>query len=379
MAQPSDYAEIDKNGFNATELETEFGFPSEFPYEFDSLGLENLNSPLESVAGSTETESSDEEDFFAGLTRRLSQPSLYETRLSQLTVPISNSNKTEFQKKVRVISGSPQSTLSGIGYWSGPSPGSGDVSPNESSRVPSPNTTSFSNNALDSIYATAEQIAMLKIKDDVSKLDFQNRGIHSSFPQHVAVENHSTQLFNLNHASQMSYHQLKQQCGSVWERESNPTFSTYQHQLQLQNKNRNIGCVKCTHPFPQPAWHPQQQNQLVQGHVGSGSRPVLNGGSSVKRGCAGTGVFLPRQYVVPSEPRSKASSASVIVPAKVLHALNSNIEDLNATAQRFVYANGADYNALLARRNAILMQQKLNLQREEARSYKTRLPHEWTY
>ncbi|XP_019433250.1 PREDICTED: uncharacterized protein LOC109340122 isoform X2 [Lupinus angustifolius] len=395
MAKASHYAHFDKdnnhNGFNTTELETEFGFPSEFPYEFDSFGLENLNSPLESVEGSTETESSDEEDFFAGLTRRLSQASLHETRLSQaslhetrlsqLTVPISNINKTE---KVRVISGSPQSTLNGIGYWSGQSPGSGEESPNESSRVPSPNTTPFANDALDSVYTAAEHVARLKINDDVPNHDFQKRGFHSIFPQHVAADNHATQLFNhnnLNHASRMSYFQLKEQCGSVWGRESNPTFSTYQQQLQVQNKVRDFGygCVKCTHPLPQPAWNFQQQNQLVQGHVGSGSRPVLNGGSSVKRGCAGTGVFLPRQYVVPSEPRSKTTCAPVIVPAKVIHVLNSNIEVPNATAQRFVNAYGADYNVLLARRNAILMQQKLSLGREEATSFKIRLPHEWTY
>ncbi|KAE9615025.1 hypothetical protein Lal_00048151 [Lupinus albus] len=380
MAKASDYAEFDrennKNGFNATELETEFPFPSEFPYEFDSFGLENLNSPLESVAGSIETECSDEEDFFAGLTRRLSQASIHETRLSQLTVPISNSTKSEIQK-VRVISGSPQSTLSGIGCWSGQSPGSGEESPNESSRVPSPNTTAFSNNALGSIYAAAEEVRRLKINDDVSKLDFQNRGFHSSFPQHVEAVNHN----NLNHASQMTYLQLKQQCGSAWGRESKPTFSTYQQQLQVQNKVRDFGygCVKCTHPLPQPAWHSQQHNQLAQGHGGSGSRPVLNGGSSVKKSCAGTGVFLPRQYVVPSEPRTKTTCAPVIVPAKVIHALNSNIEDLSATTQRFVNAYGTDYNALLTRRNAILMQQKLSLRPEEPSRYEIRLPHEWTY
>jgi len=36
-------------------------------------------------------------------------------------------------------------------------------------------------------------------------------------------------------------------------------------------------------------------------------------------------------------------------------------------------------DALLARRNALLMQQRLRMQREEAASYESRLPQEWTY
>lgn len=73
------------------ELDAAFGFPSEFPYEFDSVGAEPADS------GSTGTECSDEEDFFAGLTRRLSHTSLNETRKEQqkLNVPICNSDKTE--------------------------------------------------------------------------------------------------------------------------------------------------------------------------------------------------------------------------------------------------------------------------------------------
>jgi len=36
-------------------------------------------------------------------------------------------------------------------------------------------------------------------------------------------------------------------------------------------------------------------------------------------------------------------------------------------------------DALLARRNALLLQQKLNMRREEAASHELRLPQEWTY
>ena len=76
---------MDKENFNERGVNAGFApgfsFPTEFPYEFESFGPNSsFNSPVESVAGSTETESSDEEEFFAGLTRRLTQFTLHETQ-----------------------------------------------------------------------------------------------------------------------------------------------------------------------------------------------------------------------------------------------------------------------------------------------------------
>ena len=113
MAKASDEAELwlhdkenNKNGVITELVDAEFGFPSEFPYEFDSFGLEPLSSPpVESVAGSTEAESSDEEDFSPGLTRWLSQATIHETRNQQLSsVPITNSDKAEVRKTLNVSS-----------------------------------------------------------------------------------------------------------------------------------------------------------------------------------------------------------------------------------------------------------------------------------
>ena len=101
---------------------------------------------------------------------------------------------------------------------------------------------------------------------------------------------------------------LKQQCGSVWGRQVKP--NSWSSQLQVQNRGYE-GSVKCARALPQPAWPPLQvkhQNHQHLPHAGSGSRPVLQTGSAVKRGCAGTGVFLPRQYgAPPPEPRKKTS------------------------------------------------------------------------
>lgn len=75
------------------------GFPSEFPYEFDSFSSSSaLSSPVESVVGSTETESSDEEDFFVGLTRRLAQSTIHDSQ--KLAVPNLAQDKSEVRFRI---------------------------------------------------------------------------------------------------------------------------------------------------------------------------------------------------------------------------------------------------------------------------------------
>jgi hypothetical protein len=51
-------------------------FPFDFPYRFGSFGSSSdLGSPVESVLGSSETES-DEEDYLAGLTLQIARSTL---------------------------------------------------------------------------------------------------------------------------------------------------------------------------------------------------------------------------------------------------------------------------------------------------------------
>ncbi|KAK7305818.1 hypothetical protein VNO77_43730 [Canavalia gladiata] len=364
---PSSFlVDADQNCKTNTDMDASFGFPSEFPYEF------GVPSPaVESVEGSTETESSDEEeDFFVGFTRRLSQSSLHETRKQLSSLPIKTDDVafSEITTKSRGLAGSPQSTLSGIGSWSGRSGMSGDGSPNGYSRVPSPSTTPFgeNNDPWEVIYAAAGEVARLKINNHALQFNIQdNRGV----PGHP----HTNQSFD---QVQQQVRQKQQYGASVWGRQVKPNWF------------RNRGCefgyesLKCSRPMPSPqsAWPSLQPNRVQ--HDGSGSRVAVPvpGGTSVKRGSGGTGVFLPRHYDSPSEPRNKTGCAPVLLPAKMVHALNLNINDLNASCQpRFSNAFVADYDALLARRNARLTHRRLSLRRDEAPNYEVRLPQEWTY
>lgn len=66
-----------KEGFDLEADATKSLFPFEFPYGFGAFGhsSSDLSSPVESVVGSTETES-DEEDYIAGLTRQIAHSTL---------------------------------------------------------------------------------------------------------------------------------------------------------------------------------------------------------------------------------------------------------------------------------------------------------------
>lgn len=108
----------------------------------------------------------------------------------------------QIQEKVTVMAGSPQSTLAGIGSWSGRSGGgSSDGSPNGSTRVPSPTTVPFSggNDAWDVLYAAAGEVARLKMNGEVK------RGVLGGLPPPTMAENRAGAVFVNPNASHVSY------------------------------------------------------------------------------------------------------------------------------------------------------------------------------
>uniref|UniRef100_A0A803P1L5 TIP41-like protein n=1 Tax=Cannabis sativa TaxID=3483 RepID=A0A803P1L5_CANSA len=393
------------------------GFPTEFPYEFDSFGSNSaLSSPVESVVSSTETESSDEEDFFAGLTRRFAQSNLREAQ--KPAAPCLSQEKPEW-----VSSGSPQSILSGIGSWSGRSTISSNGSPNGPSQVVSPPTTPFGakNDTWDLIYAAAGQVARLKMSGEDAKMSQQGRGLlgpprtPSPLP---SLRNPNSGLYSNQGLSQnIAQFQalkpdiaVKPQGANAWGRQVKACWSAqaqaqvqvqaqaqaqahahaqqqnqhYFHQ-QVQNRGRNNGyengrCGRALN-LSQSAWpslQVQNQNQLPNRPAMGAAAPHT--GSGAKRECAGTGVFLPRRYSNPPESRKKSASPNVLLPAKVVQALNLSFEDSNGYSQpRFGCNIAPDHEALMARRNAILDQQRRSLRPEVALNHEIRLPQEWTY
>nr|DAD17881.1 TPA_asm: hypothetical protein HUJ06_019344 [Nelumbo nucifera] len=59
-------------------------------------------------------------------------------------------------------------------------------------------------------------------------------------------------------------------------------------------------------------------------------KAVFLGGSGTRRECCGTGVFLPRRIGSPAESRKKPACSTVLLPARVVQALNLNFDDMGA-------------------------------------------------
>ncbi|KAK1570499.1 hypothetical protein Q3G72_002858 [Acer saccharum] len=411
-------------------------FPMEFPYEFDSA----LSSPVDSVVCSTETEtetenslSSDEEDFLAGLTRRLTHST------QKLAVPGVTHDKLE---KSWVMSGSPESTLSGIGSWSM----SSSDSPNGSSLVSSPPATPFScqNDTWDLISAAAGQVARLKMSNEAlnkHNINSHGRGLIAppkttnsvhvmKNPDFVGFYSTTAVTATTNTTQSVNEYQqyVKQEqilrgrqqlVRPTWLAHEPPHQQQKQHPVQqIQNKQlvRNaVGYHENTRcggvsgggggrplGLSQSAWPPLQAHPVQQQHTSNTSsnmRAVFIGGSGggggVKRECAGTGVFLPRRYGNnnnninnfnnnPHDSRKKL----VLLPAKVVQALNLNFEDIHSHVQAQQRYNGGtgigpNYDALMARRNALLMLQKRSLRADPAINHhhheQLHLPQDWTY
>ncbi|XP_076959932.1 uncharacterized protein LOC143636150 [Bidens hawaiensis] len=104
-------------------------------------------------------------------------------------------------------------------------------------------------------------------------------------------------------------------------------------------------------------------------------RAVFLGNPNTKRECTGTGVFLPRQIGAPIEPRKKRGCSTVLLPDRVVQALNLNLETQtrsNVGLPRNNYVTDMRYGN---NRNNVPMAEPRRQQLEKD----LRLPQEWTY
>ncbi|KAF7148350.1 hypothetical protein RHSIM_Rhsim03G0138400 [Rhododendron simsii] len=383
---PSEFLTADdmlmgKENFNknniSTAFATNFGFPTDFPYEF---GSSLLSSPVESVVGSTETES-DEDDLLAGLARRFARSSLNEKAL-KITSAQQNLEKSW------AVSGSPQSTLSAVGSWS--------VSPS-----PPATPLGGNNDGWDLMYAEAAagQLARLKMNGEgLSPTQILTPIQHSSHPVRrnpntafYANQSNSHTLSHPNHLGNLRKEEvLKQQWSCIWGR---------QIPSQQQGFQSSSGGYERQVGLSEPAWLPvqvQRQNHPSQRRQcgGSGMRAVFLGGSGGKRECAGTGVFIPRRYGSnnPSECRKKpgcdSRCSAALLPARVVQALNNgsfdNMASQSQAQPQFNNAFGPEYDNLMMRNAMLNHQQRWSIVRPELAGMRRShdlclLPQEWTY
>ncbi|KDP24529.1 hypothetical protein JCGZ_25093 [Jatropha curcas] len=364
--------------------ETEFSkpfVPFDFPYGFGYFGVSSdLSSPVESVVGSTEE--SDEEDYMAGVTCRMARSTLDDDSRGKET------NKGWF------ISGSPQSTLCGLGSGCGCRQGSRRGSPSDVSSPPA---------TWDLLYAAAGEVARMRMNENVYGFNGHTRGIlgppGKSSPlvplknSNPEISVYPDQSFIYQKLQESQFQQLrqqqimKQQSSVVWGGQTKGAVGFYQHQ-QTQNPvvhtRGRISSRPTAMGLSPSAWPSLQQAQQQQNQGGSAMRALFLGNPGGKRECAGTGVFLPRRVGAPAETRKKPACSTVLVPARVVQALNLNLDnsgDQHPVLPRFNgNVNSGHDNGLRTRnRSAAVPYQKFNLRPQQEINSEVRLPQEWTY
>ncbi|KAL0451090.1 UNVERIFIED_CONTAM: hypothetical protein Slati_1665400 [Sesamum latifolium] len=347
----------------------------EFSHGFgNSFGFaSDLSSPVESVMGSTETES-DEDDFITGLTRKIAHTTLHDSNLS-----------SDYTAKGWKLSGSPQSTLCGC------KPGSSRGSPNSVSRVSSPPDGKDAV-GWDLLYAAAGEVARMRMIEETTPFHsnklFPPPPKPSPVPVPVKKPNPATGFYPNQAQTQahLAYLQLQAtQFQRMKQQQMMKSNAWGQGKMDYQFQNGRTGIVGRTQGLSMAAWPTLQQSQQQQQHQqpGSGMRAVFLGETGAKKERTGTGVFLPRRFGSnPTETRKKPGCSTVLLPDRVVHALNLNLESVDAQSQ--LRGNGnftSEYDASLKQRSNVMMmgEQRRSFIPQAVMNQELRLPQEWTY
>nr|GMD36392.1 uncharacterized protein LOC109150907 isoform X1 [Ipomoea batatas] len=359
----------------------EFWLPPQFLADDDLKKGRFPSSPVESV---NETES-DEDEFISGLTRKMAHSTLEDDSAFEYNCG-----------KAWRLSGSPQSTLCGVlgGGTQISSRGSTNCSSRASSPpLPAEQPGKGDGGAWDLLFAAAGDVARMKMMEESARLYSNQNGIWAP-PRNVSPVGGPTPKSSQNsHQFQFPQHSNYQELHMAQFQRMK------QHEMGMQGRNGMVGLIpylNSNHPQPNMSAWPTLQQSLQQPCRGSGMRAVFIGNpGGAKRECAGTGVFLPRTVGTPAEPRKKPVCSTVLLPEKVVHALNLNFEAQGHQPQllqprytgRYTHHHGiyfvSDGAGLKNQRNngRVQAQQRRNLRPSPvcSVSQELRLPQEWTY
>ncbi|KAF8117345.1 hypothetical protein N665_0011s0067 [Sinapis alba] len=314
--------------------DVEFWLPPEFLTDDDFLvEKENKESvfPYEPSHGfGLDSSFGDDESFLAGLSREMVQSTLHDDNAKAW--------------------GPTQSTRCGGGFAS-------------QTRVSSQATAA----AWDLYCAAAEELAMMNINGYNN--NHSGRGLLDHPRKHplaaAKVSNdgsgfYSRQSLQYQKLQAIQFQQLKQQ-------------QMMKHHRQLAQQRVNNHTKSTVHVDLSPsAWPPPLRRD------GSGMRAVFLGDRTGKRGSTGTGVFLPRRVdqtsPVTGETRKKPTLGTVLVPARVAHALNLNEPVVHQTpVQSSASFNDASWRQR-GNNGGFSSQMKI-----ERAVNEPRLPSEWAY
>ncbi|KAG8085775.1 hypothetical protein GUJ93_ZPchr0010g9696 [Zizania palustris] len=297
----------------------EFSLPDEFLDD-------DFFSEEEKAAVAARSES-DEEDCLAGVTR-------------SLAVLLGDDGERAPPSKAEVTVGSPQSTLCGL-------PKSGQETPNGgASQGNSPPSSPLEQNPADPwdlLFEAASEVARTRVNNKIpepsNRYGFHGHGGFAaparkpSSPPPVAPPvakvpagryyHPLSQLITQRQIHAAQFHLLKQQQLLKQQRDRHLAAAAACGARQTAAANV-VGCNL--------AWPPLQRPQHAPAAplAATGMRAVFLTPPGAKLERNGTGVFLPRPAGAPAEPRKKTVCSTVLVPARVVQALNLNLDDLGA-------------------------------------------------
>ncbi|XP_073272089.1 uncharacterized protein [Primulina huaijiensis] len=321
-----------------------------------------LSSPAESVLGSAETES-EEDDYVTALTQKLAYATLGDSYLS--------AENTMGWK----LSGSPQSALCSTMTGCGCMPGLSRVS-----RVSLP-LDGANAAAWHSLLAAVERGARMRLIEETSAFCSGNpfacsRKPDTTNPSHGSGSYPDQSRVSYQQLQAAQFQQLKQQqqVGSCLEQGK----IAHRHMVRNVKKNGGSGNQNSS-----PASWPDIPHCQPQPQRSSGMKAVFLGECETRSKRTGTGVFLPRNMGATSVETRKQTGCPVLVPDRVVRALNMNLKsmDLQQPQSLTKRSDLLEANEALKHGNMIsTAEQRRTLRPVPASMNQTlKLPQEWTY
>ncbi|XP_073017557.1 uncharacterized protein [Primulina eburnea] len=323
-----------------------FGFSSE------------LSSPSESVFGSAET-ASDDDDYLTGLAHKLAYATLGDSSLS--------AENTMGWK----LFGSPQSTLCSNVTGCECMPGQSCVS-----RVSVP-PDGANAAAWHALLACVERRARMRlIEENATFCSGKPTFARSRKPDTTDLSQGSGFYPNQSHVpyQQLQFQQLKQQlqAGSYWEQEK------IARQQMVRNVKKNEGSGNQS--VSMESW-PDIQLCQPRRQRSSDMKAVFLGKTETKSKRTGTGVFLPKNLgATPVETRKK-TGCPVLLPDRVVQALNLNLKSMDLQSLT-IRSDFLETNAAFKHGNRVSTAEQRRTLRPvpPARmDQEPKLPRDWTY
>ncbi|KAJ9172425.1 hypothetical protein P3X46_015666 [Hevea brasiliensis] len=300
-----------------------------------------LSSPVESELGSTESDSEQDDDYIARLTRQMAHSMLQD-----------DGNRRE--NKAWSLAGSLQSTK-----WS-------------------------------RLRSSQEEVSMLgkfenlKMKEEKFGYNNSERFLATRKPRNANLEIHSKQALIDYQIRAIQFYKLRQeqimkqkQESLYWGKQANG-FNHNEHDKQEARQFHQSKGRACTGSGngQRVSWANLQQQQ----RTGSEMTAVFLGESGSRNGSFGTGVFLPRGIGNTCESRKKPGCSTVFIPERVVQSLKLHFDKMGSESRSNGASFPAQHDALTGDvRYGLQFQKKSRSWTVPAKNQEMSLPQEWTY